>query len=323
MRSFPLTTQHHNSLYYNGDNQWLSKQSSYIFCHWLNCTQSFLTIKELVDHIEHNHVDLQRHANGKFFVCKWNDCKRNGKPFDHRYKLIIHMNVHSGYKPKICPYDGCEKSFSRQENLKNHLRTHTKEKPYCCEIDGCMKTFTNTSDRAKHRRIHRDPKPCRCKYPGCTNAYTDPSSLRKHRKKKHESQPNASITTQNLSKSWSIDCSSASTFANYDSNLANSWTNSSFTNYETSVFDSNNNDFQNYNHHDSLQLQNDSNVNQNPAPCFPFQMQMATNNPNINFNYHSNDQQVDYGETNYSNYKNDNNNNNQSWQTLHKTLFVY
>ncbi|OTF71990.1 hypothetical protein BLA29_002321 [Euroglyphus maynei] len=161
MQSFPFTSQHQKLV----DNQWFQKQSSgNFFCHWFDCTQSFMAIKDLVDHIENYHVDSYQRKidNEKLFVCEWNDCKRNRKPFDYRYKLINHLYIHSGYKPKICPvniytYDGCGKKFSRQENLKNHIRTHTKERPYCCEIDGCMKKFTNTSDRAKHRRIHWNP----------------------------------------------------------------------------------------------------------------------------------------------------------------------
>lgn len=51
---------------------------------------------------------------------------------------------------------GCQKAFSRLENLKIHFRSHTGERPYQCQYIGCPKAFSNSSDRAKHQRTHQD-----------------------------------------------------------------------------------------------------------------------------------------------------------------------
>ncbi|XP_060055765.1 zinc finger protein GLIS3 isoform X2 [Erinaceus europaeus] len=146
-------------------------------CRWIDCSALYDHQEELVRHIEKVHIDQRK---GEDFTCFWAGCPRRYKPFNARYKLLIHMRVHSGEKPNKCTFEGCKKAFSRLENLKIHLRSHTGEKPYLCQHPGCQKAFSNSSDRAKHQRTHLDTKPYACQIPGCTKRYTDPSSLRKH-----------------------------------------------------------------------------------------------------------------------------------------------
>ncbi|NXE38508.1 GLIS3 protein, partial [Ptilorrhoa leucosticta] len=146
-------------------------------CCWVDCGKLYDHQEELVRHIEKIHIDQRK---GEDFTCFWAGCPRRFKPFNARYKLLIHMRVHSGEKPNKCTFEGCKKAFSRLENLKIHLRSHTGEKPYVCQHPGCQKAFSNSSDRAKHQRTHLDTKPYACQIPGCSKRYTDPSSLRKH-----------------------------------------------------------------------------------------------------------------------------------------------
>ncbi|GJQ80595.1 hypothetical protein Trydic_g19998 [Trypoxylus dichotomus] len=146
-------------------------------CKWENCFQVYENQNALVKHIEKTHVELKR---GEEFTCFWLNCPRKNKPFNARYKLLIHMRVHSGEKPNKCPFQGCNKAFSRLENLKIHQRSHTGERPYLCQFTNCTKSFSNSSDRAKHQRTHYDTKPYACQVIGCSKKYTDPSSLRKH-----------------------------------------------------------------------------------------------------------------------------------------------
>ncbi|NXM88814.1 GLIS1 protein, partial [Oenanthe oenanthe] len=159
----------------DGDEQELSSGKQ--VCQWIDCSATYDQQDELVRHIEKTHIDQRK---GEDFTCFWAGCVRRYKPFNARYKLLIHMRVHSGEKPNKCMFEGCNKAFSRLENLKIHLRSHTGEKPYLCQHPGCQKAFSNSSDRAKHQRTHLDTKPYACQIPGCSKRYTDPSSLRKH-----------------------------------------------------------------------------------------------------------------------------------------------
>nr|XP_034187952.1 uncharacterized protein LOC117607867 [Osmia lignaria]XP_034187953.1 uncharacterized protein LOC117607867 [Osmia lignaria] len=195
-------------------------------CRWIDCGCAFAEQEGLVRHIERRHVESSSsnsHGHGRRiqrdrdkdkdkegdgfansggqdeFACLWQGCPR-ARPFNARYKLLIHMRVHSGEKPNKCPFTGCKKAFSRLENLKIHQRSHTGERPYACQHRGCTKAFSNSSDRAKHQRTHYDTKPYACQVSGCGKRYTDPSSLRKHVKNHTEPTTplsNLSLTSEN------------------------------------------------------------------------------------------------------------------------------
>ena len=69
-------------------------------CRWKDCSMAFEDQEDLVRHIEKVHVEPKR--SQEEYVCMWEKCSRNQKPFNARYKLLIHMRTHSGEKPNHC-----------------------------------------------------------------------------------------------------------------------------------------------------------------------------------------------------------------------------
>ncbi|KAM9304788.1 zinc finger protein GLI2 [Gastrophryne carolinensis] len=191
-RDSPSPPEHLTDLKEELDREESKQEADVVYetnCQWHSCGNEYDTQEQLVHHINNEHI----HGEKKEFVCRWEQCSRERKPFKAQYMLVVHMRRHTGEKPHKCTFEGCFKAYSRLENLKTHLRSHTGEKPYVCEHEGCNKAFSNASDRAKHQnRTHSNEKPYICKIPGCTKRYTDPSSLRKHVKTVHG--PEAHVT---------------------------------------------------------------------------------------------------------------------------------
>ena len=91
-------------------------------CRWGNCGMHLITNLDLIKHVNTTHIiadDKQQ------YTCQWKDCSREGKSFDARYKMVIHLRTHTGEKPHTCPVKGCGASFTRIENMKIHVRSHT------------------------------------------------------------------------------------------------------------------------------------------------------------------------------------------------------
>ncbi|XP_035864950.1 early growth response protein 1-like isoform X2 [Sander lucioperca] len=82
------------------------------------------------------------------YVCPADGCDRR---FSRSDELTRHVRVHTGQRPFQCRI--CMRSFSRSDHLTTHIRTHTGEKPFACTE--CGRKFARSDERKRHAKIHQ------------------------------------------------------------------------------------------------------------------------------------------------------------------------
>ncbi len=82
-------------------------------CMWEECGLNFDDLEDLVQHIENAHIEKGKMDD---YTCLWHSCIRAQKPFNARYKLLIHMRIHSGEKPNKCTVSNIYKHLTDLHN---------------------------------------------------------------------------------------------------------------------------------------------------------------------------------------------------------------
>jgi uncharacterized Zn-finger protein len=85
----------------------------------------------------------------------------------------------SSDKTYVCTHPGCDRTFSRIQNLRSHMRCHLLTTPHACKL--CGLGFRRTTDLQRHIRtmhVPNDQKPWGC--PRCPKRFGRSDALKRH-----------------------------------------------------------------------------------------------------------------------------------------------
>lgn len=125
----------------------------------------------------------QSHALQSFSV----STSDQAQPPRQKSDMEAHHSV--AQKKFFCPYQDCEKSYTRSYHLKDHLKKHRGEKPFVCNQPGCQWRFFRSEDLRRHQSKHSGMRQYPCAK--CNKNFSRLSYLKQHQRICTQAGPSA------------------------------------------------------------------------------------------------------------------------------------
>ncbi|CAG2116393.1 unnamed protein product [Medioppia subpectinata] len=168
-------------------------------CDYDNCRKSFTLKGNLKKH------QKTVHSGERPYRCSWPDC---GAAYKTKDSLGIHEVKHSKGGQYKCPFEGCDKSFGSDRDLRIHSRSHKtylkSYNNYACDWEGCDRRFTKRDDLLAHvSAAHTNDKPYQC--PDCDKRFAIERLLKSHQRY-HRMCEQKTVDSGDASRDQRCDC---------------------------------------------------------------------------------------------------------------------
>ena len=190
---FPSATLSNTSPFHRSQSLRMKEATDGIYCRWQGCIArhfDFGTTEALDHHLQEVHA--VKDMNG-MYKCEWEGCQPRKQPLRRRPSSAStsptaeHQSLDSILSPSVmAATGGTAITFSKRSKLILHLRLHSGFKPFQCKT--CGKTFARTDLLTAHERRHsvleqgvEKKRECR----ECGKHYLHQKSLIKHQRSSH------------------------------------------------------------------------------------------------------------------------------------------
>ena len=118
---------------------------------------------------------MRRVPNTATFPCPWEGCN---KSYTRMHSLSSHLQKHRGVTSYACTWPECQRAFHRKDGLMAHMRSHTKEKTVVCP--DCGTKLAGKNGLPAHRILHRDELMFKCTWEDCTASFAQKAGFLNH-----------------------------------------------------------------------------------------------------------------------------------------------
>ncbi|XP_053599564.1 zinc finger protein 492-like isoform X2 [Plodia interpunctella] len=109
-----------------------------------DCPMKFNLYAKFLEHKQNNHKREEY------------KCEECGMTFKQRCYLLRHIRTHVCTKVFHCPYEGCQRYYTRNSNLKQHIMVRHLNFTYNCTI--CPAQLSTKAKLDYHMNLHNGPK---------------------------------------------------------------------------------------------------------------------------------------------------------------------